>query len=104
MSNHAIDLQYKERIIAIISMFLPKARIFLFGSRARGDNTQWSDIDIAIDNGEKIPRVVHAQIIHMIDVLNIPQKVDVVDFSSLSDSMKNNITKEGIVWKNLITN
>lgn len=39
------------------------------------------------------------QIVSMIDALNIPQKVDVVDFNRIPHALKENIIREGIVWK-----
>lgn len=92
-------IKHKDRIITIINMFFPKAKIYLFGSYARGDFTRSSDVDIAIDNGEAISLVEKAQIAHMIDVLNLTQNVDVVDFQSIPLSLQEKILKEGIVWK-----
>lgn len=97
MTDKEFEL-YKERIVKIIELFLPNAKVYLFGSRARGDYTNSSDYDIAIDNGSRIPLVTKGQIRSMIDVLNIPQEVDIVDFCAIPDDLKNNITKEGISW------
>jgi hypothetical protein len=35
----------------------------------------------------------------MIDALNIPQKVDIIDFQRAPQPLKENILGEGIVWK-----
>ena len=94
-----LPIKHKDRIISIIAMFCPKAKIYLFGSYARGDYTRSSDIDIAIDNGGPISLVEMAQIAHMIDVPNLIQKVEVVDFRSVPVSLQQKIVKEGIVWK-----
>ncbi len=45
----------KDKIIKVIEIFYPNAKIYLFGSRARGTNEEQSDIDIAIDAGLPIP-------------------------------------------------
>lgn len=45
---------HKDHIVAIISIFFPNAKIYLFGLYAHGDFTRSSDIDIAIDNGTPI--------------------------------------------------
>lgn len=90
---------YKYRIIKIIEMFFPDAKIYFFGSRARGDFTPQSDYDIAINNGKMVPITERGQIMSMIDHLNMPQRVDVVDFHILPQAMKDNILKEGIVWR-----
>ena len=44
-----------ERVLKDISAFAKKYsinKVILFGSRARGDNTERSDIDIAVYGGE----------------------------------------------------
>lgn len=74
--------------------------MYLFGSRARGNYTEVSDIDVAIDAGRKLSLTEKGQILSMIDALNIPQKTDLVDFNRAPQTLKDNILKEGILWKN----
>ena len=93
-------IEEKDKIITIITMFFPKAKIYLFGSYARGDYKRTSDIDIAIDNGEPLPLIAHQQVRNMIEALNMIQNTDVVDFHSVPKVLQETITKEGIVWKN----
>ena len=45
----------KEKIIALVYALQPNARIYLYGSRARSTNSPFSDIDLEIDTGEKLP-------------------------------------------------
>ena len=89
----------KEKIIKIIEIIFPDAKIYLFGSRSRGDNTERSDVDIAIDAGRPMSLTEKGQIMSMIDALNMPQKTDVVDFNRAPEALKNNILQEGILWK-----
>jgi predicted nucleotidyltransferase len=89
----------KQRIITIISMFMPNAKIYLFGSHARGDARPTSDIDIAIDNKEQIPLALRGQIMNMIDALNLLVPVEIVDFQSIPVFMQDKIRQQGIVWK-----
>lgn len=89
----------KEQIIKVIEIFYPNSKIYLFGSRARGDYNERSDIDIAIDAGAPISMAKKGQILSMIDALNIPQKTDIVDFNRIPQALKNNILKEGLLWK-----
>lgn len=39
------------------------------------------------------------QINSMLDALNIPQKIDIVDFNRAPEILKENILREGIAWK-----
>ena len=88
----------KDKIIKVIEIFFPDAKIYLFGSRATGNFNERSDVDIAIDAGQPMPMHVRGQINSMIDALSIPQNVDIVDFHRVPQSLKENILK-GIVWK-----
>lgn len=89
----------KEKIIKVIEIFFPDAKIYLFGSRARGDYTERSDVDIAIDAYKPMSLTTKGQILSMIDALNMPQKIDVVDFHRAPEALRNNILQEGILWK-----
>lgn len=89
----------QDKIVKVIEVLFPNARIFLFGSRARSDFNERSDIDIAIDAGRPLTMTEKGQIISMIDALNIIQKTDVVDFQRAPQKLKDNILKEGIRWK-----
>lgn len=80
-------------------MFYPNAKVYLFGSYARGDAIRGSDIDIAIDNNAPLDIIDNQKIREMIDVLGLVQRVDVVDFQRIPATMKDNILREGIVWK-----
>ena len=53
-----------------------KYKFLLFGSRARGDYKETSDIDLAIK--EKVTRDDQYKIMNEIDLLNIIYKVDLV--------------------------
>lgn len=94
-----MDTIPKNKIIKVIEIFFPEAKIYLFGSRAKNKHQENSDIDIAIDAGAPISITEKGQINSMIDALNIPQKVDLVDFQRAPQPLKENILGEGIVWK-----
>lgn len=94
-----VDPKTKEFIIKIVEMFHPDAKIYLFGSYARGTMRQGSDIDIAVDIGRKMTIREIQDPWRLIDALSIPQTVDIVDMHRIPETMKQVILKEGIVWK-----
>jgi uncharacterized protein len=94
-----MDYVQKDKIIKIIEMFYPDAKIYLFGSRANANHSETSDLDIAIDAGSPMLLIDKAKIFSMIDVLNMPQKTDVVDFNRAPAELQENIIKHGILWK-----
>lgn len=99
MTKEIFEIKHQDKIITIITMFFPEAKIYLFGSYASGDYRRSSDIDIAIDAGRRLRLAEKGQIRNMIDALNLIQEVDIVDFYSLPEDMKKDILREGVAWK-----
>lgn len=73
-------------------------KIIIFGSRARGDFSKSSDIDIGII-GENINRKKLVLIREYVEEMNIPHKVDIVDFSTVSNKFRKIALNEAIYWK-----
>lgn len=90
----------QEKIIGIINLFVPHATIYIFGSQARGDATPTSDLDIALDQGSKIPHEQLGELRSVLDGLWISYKIDLVDFQAVSETLQQNIMKKHIIWKN----
>lgn len=92
-------IEQKEKIIGLLNTLFPGIKITLFGSHARGDYTERSDIDLAIDIGRKLTVLELAQAQNVLEVLNIPQRIDIVDMHRIPAELKATIIKEGILWK-----
>jgi uncharacterized protein len=75
------------------------AIVILFGSRARGDYSRVSDIDIGILPKNRLDRKKLVLLKEKIDNLNFPYTVDVVDLSKVSEVFREKALREGIVWK-----
>jgi uncharacterized protein len=91
--------QDKQSLIRIVLKHLPNAKIFLFGSRARKDNSAESDIDVALDNEGKIDSWIMSQIREDLEESQIPFSVDIVDMNDISQNLKEQILKNRIEWK-----
>lgn len=76
-----------------------KVAIVLFGSRAKGNFYDTSDIDIGIlpENGYDKKKLTITR--EKLEKLNIPYKVDIVDLSEVSEKFKKNVLKTGEIWK-----
>jgi Nucleotidyltransferase domain. len=71
-----------------------------FGSRARGDYFETSDMDIGILPGKGMNKSKIALLRERIENSNIPYKVDVVDLSQASKEFTQEVLKEGLlIWK-----
>jgi uncharacterized protein len=91
--------KYKNIIVPIVEQYLPDAKIILYGSRARGDFKSGSDIDVALDMGAIIDDNLISKIIWDLEDSDLPIFFDIVDFTKMSENMKNNILKDGVIWK-----
>ncbi|MCB9492778.1 MAG: nucleotidyltransferase domain-containing protein [Epsilonproteobacteria bacterium] len=95
----ALEEKYKKKIISLISALIPEAKIYLYGSRARGDDAQRSDIDIALDSGYKLDLVDVGEVRDVLNATHIPYKLDLVDVHFVSKSIREEIMKDKVIWK-----
>ncbi len=93
-----IDNKTKKKIIGVIKAVLPETKIYLFGSFATSTARLGSDIDLALDTGEKIKHLDLIEIKDMLNASNIPQKFDVIDLNNISPTFKQEILQHGILW------
>ncbi len=71
------------------------AKFYIFGSRAKGTNKKYSDIDIAVDlNGKKLDISVLGKILIEFQESTLPYEVDVVDLNSIDDNFRNLIKND----------
>jgi len=72
-----------------------KYRVFVFGSRARGDASRFSDYDLGIE-GEKLPAGVYFNLVSEFEESDFPFRVDVVEFRDVSEAFKK-IAKQDVI-------
>jgi len=96
---HDFTEKYKNIIIPILIKYLPDAKIILYGSRARGDFKEGSDIDVSVDSGSKIEDILMGKIMGDLEESNLPINYDIVDFWSVSNDMQKKIMEDGILWR-----
>jgi predicted nucleotidyltransferase len=75
------------------------AEIWLFGSCARGDAKQHSDIDIAILPRDDLPSGFFAELAADIEESTIPYDVDLVDLRRADAALVEEIRDEGLSWR-----
>lgn len=91
--------RYKKILLEIIYKELPNCKVYLFGSRARNDHSSGSDIDLAVDMGVRINSDKIYRIKDLIEETTIPLNVDIVDFQTATGAFREEIEKDGILWK-----
>jgi predicted nucleotidyltransferase len=89
-----------ETAHAIIRRHLPPqmARLWLFGSRARGDARRWSDIDIAVEPLQPLPAGLLSELREALAESSVLLDVDLVDLSRSEAALKDSVEREGIAW------
>jgi CRISPR-associated protein Cmr1 len=95
-----IEEETKNKIVGILKTLFPHAKIYLYGSRARGNFRPYSDIDLALDNDSAIERLDLGEARSVLEALNTPYKVDLVDINYIADTMRTKILSEGKLWCN----
>jgi predicted nucleotidyltransferase len=73
--------------------------VVLYGSRARGNVRDSSDIDLAVISSKTLSKEIRV-FREQLNECAIPYLIEVIEFSDVSDTFKENIKREGIaVWK-----
>jgi predicted nucleotidyltransferase len=72
----------------ILHESVPGAKVWVFGSRAKGTTRRGSDLDLAVDNGAPLPTSITARLDEAFDEAPLPYRVDVVDMQSVSAAFK----------------
>jgi predicted nucleotidyltransferase len=75
------------------------AAVWLFGSSARGEARQHSDIDIAILPQDEIPSAFFAELAADIEESPIPYDVDLVDLRHAEPALVEEVRREGVQWR-----
>jgi predicted nucleotidyltransferase len=76
------------------------ARVWVFGSRAKGTARLDSDLDLVIDMGAPLPRALRHQLLEAFESSDLPYPVDLVDWWTISDSFRAMIAGDRIlVWE-----
>jgi predicted nucleotidyltransferase len=89
--------EIQNAVVSIIRKNLgAHAKIYLFGSWARGDAQPNSDIDIAIDMGDKINPDFFYRIKREIETIPTLRKIDIVDLNAAGKKFSDNILSYAI--------
>ena len=89
---------YQEEIIDVFSRAVPNKTfsVYLFGSRARGEEENGSDADLAIV-GEQINRADLSFIREQWEYSTIPVMLDLVDTKDIGSALSSQIEEEKVL-------
>lgn len=85
-----MDEDTKKLLSSIIFKYLnpDQVKVFLFGSRAVGNNSKYSDVDLGIESDNDIAYSTILDIEEDFENSDLPYAVDVVDFAKVTDKLK----------------
>jgi len=92
-----IDLKPEHRAIVqtILRDHLPEhAQVWVFGSRATGKAHRGSDLDLAIDAGQKLPPDIESALHFAFEDSDLPWTVDIVDMHSIQGIFRQNVERD----------
>jgi len=89
---------YQDEIIEVFSRAVPNKAfsVYLFGSRARGEEENGSDADLAIV-GEQINRADLSLVREQWEYSTIPMMLDLVDLKDINSTLGEQIEKEKVL-------
>jgi predicted nucleotidyltransferase len=99
-SNLDIKTEHKKIVSDLLEKHLPPSTtIWVFGSRAKGTAKKYSDLDLAIQTNSPLSSNILANLKFDLEESDLPYKVDIVDWNTLSDSFKKHIEHDRILLK-----
>ena len=85
-------------IAAILKQYVPNHPVYAFGSRVTGHEKPFSDLDLILLSDAPIPPTTMISLSMAFDESTLPFKVDLLDSSTLSETFRQRIEKEWIVF------
>ena len=98
MMEETKDLKTPEALKGLLKKLFEgkKVKVYLFGSRAKGKYSEFSDFDLAFLSKEDISKEL-TRLRYILEESNFPYKVDIVELQK-ADYLKDTILKEGKRW------
>ena len=78
----------------ILSKHIPGMEVWVFGSRVTGTSKKFSDLDLVIITKKPLPSKVMTSLQETFSESNLPIKVDLVDWSIISEDFRKIISQK----------
>lgn len=92
--------KYLDKIFRYLIEEFPTAQLFVFGSVVSTNQKYFHDIDIGVEDIDKIAFIKLQRVKEKIEEMNIPYKVDIIDFKRVSAGFYKTAKEKIIEWKN----
>ena len=81
----------------ILKDIVPEYPVWAFGSRVRGNEKQYSDLDLVVITTEMLPLSIMADLNNAFDESDLIFRVDIVDWATTSDTFRRIIEAEKVI-------
>ena len=111
--QHLVKLKKMKNCVNIVKEIVLKKvplhdyTVFLFGSRATGNNHPMSDIDVGVWGDKPLSIILKLELEHELEESIVPYKIDLIDFFKVNKEFKHYALEKIDVWnlsKNSILN
>jgi len=96
LSPLALSADELAVVKAILVRHVPEASVWVFGSRATGKAKKYSDLDLCIKANQALGLDLMSAMAEDFSDSDLPWKVDIVDWFSVSDSFKAIIERDSV--------
>ena len=95
-----MTFDYIDIVKQIVLKHIPKDNfaVFLFGSRAVGNDKPLSDIDIGILGLEPLPTIIKVDLESDLEESIVPYKIDLIDFYKVDKDFKKEALNTIQIW------
>jgi predicted nucleotidyltransferase len=93
-NEFGLNSKYLKMIIDVLSKYSKIEKALIYGSRAKGNYTEGSDIDIAIVAPE-LNFSEYLKIMDDIEQIDVPNKIDLTQYELLDESIQEHIKRIG---------
>lgn len=93
--------EIRKQILEILKkkLNIDRCLLVLYGSTAKGEDTNLSDIDIAIDCLEAIEDGLFLELLEELNLyVDTPKKIELVEIRRLSEEFLENILTGAVLW------
>ena len=98
MNSYGLSKEVVAKLHQIFKTHPQIIQVKLYGSRAKGNYQEYSDIDLAVYGDGKLDRFIIADILTQINDSNIPYLIDIQDYHNIKNkNLIEHIDRVGII-------
>ena len=88
-----LDKKYIDIIKQTINSELSNYKLYIFGSRVKGNAKKYSDIDLAIESSELTDKI-KSRLDFLFENSTIPYEIDIINLDTITDNFRNCIIND----------